>query len=299
MKPVIAIKYTLFIVFLLYFSSVFAQKIEAKVEVNSQQITGVNKEVFRSLQENMQELLNNTSWIDNKNGVKDKIRATFLLTIDSRMEDNMYSGSLQIQADRIVFNSSYRTPLLNHKDKQVLFSYIPNENLEFIKGGRNNNLVAIFAYYAYLIIALDADSFSRFGGSDYFKEVQYIVNQQEQTSGSGWSSADKVVNRYWIVEDFLNYKDLREAFYTYHIQGLDKMVVEPREALLNMTECIKSLVDVYEKEVNASSMHVFFDAKARELVECFSVLPADKKNEMYMLLGRLSPGHLGIYKGLE
>lgn len=299
MKPATIIRYIVFIVLLLHFFTAFSQELNAKVEVNSQRIAGVDKNVFSSLQNNMQELLNGTTWTDQKIESKEKIKATFILTIDGRLEENVYRASLQVQADRIVFDSSYRTPLLNHKDKQVVFSYIPNENLEFSKGGRNNNLVAVFAYYAYLVIGLEADSFGKYGGSDYFKEAQYIVSQQEQTPHSGWSSSDREVNRYWIVEDFLNYKDLREAFYTYHIEGLDKMVAEPRQALLNLTESIKHLENVRKKSTDVSAMHVFFDAKSRELAESFSVLPLEKKKEMYLLLERLAPGHLGNYKGLE
>lgn len=278
---------------------VAAQELNCKVTVFSQKITGVDNTQFQALQRNLSELMNATAWTNQKLDEKEKISCTFILTLDAKTAENTYQANVQIQANRPVFNASYTTPLLNHKDKKVNFSFLPNESLQYAAGGKNNDLVAVAAYYAYLIIGLDADSFSKFGGTSALKSAQQIVLQQGQNLEGGWSATERNINRYWIVEDLLNYKDLRQSFYTYHREGLDKMVTDPQQAMENILESIRSLENVYKKSSDVSFMHVLFDAKANEITQSIAALPNEKRQKMYKFLTKIDPGHLGIYKALE
>ncbi|PVX52534.1 uncharacterized protein DUF4835 [Balneicella halophila] len=276
------------------------QELDCDVKVITQKVTGVDHVVFKTLEQNLSDILNATKWTDNKNNAKEKIACTFLLIIEGVPNENSYQASVQVQASRPVFNSSYITPLLNHKDKQITFSYLPNEAFHYEGVGKNKELVAVAAYYAYLILGLDGDSFSRLGGTSYFKKALDISVQQGQgLSNDGWSTSEREINRYWMVEDLLNYKELRESIYNYHREGLDKMVTEPREAIENMLESIKDLAKVHQKSSDVAAMHMFFDAKANEITQSTLVLPPEKRKEMYDLLGTIDPGHLGIYKVLE
>lgn len=276
----------------------WGQELDCEVKVITQKITGVDNAVFKTLERNLSEILNTTYWGDKK-GIK-KIPCTFLLTLEGVSDENTYVANVQIQAARPVFNSSYLTPLINHKDQQVEFSFLPNESLQFERIGTNKEIVAIAAYYAYLILGLDADSFSKLGGTEYLKKALSICIQQgqEQANG-GWSASERKINRYWIVEDLLNYRDLRETIYSYHREGLDKMVAAPRQAMNDMLQSIKDLKKVYHKSSDVAAMHMFFDAKANEITQSAMALTPKDRKAMYDLLGVIDPGHLGIYKALE
>lgn len=276
----------------------FSQELDCKVTVVSQKITGVDNTVFRNLERNLSEVLNSTAWTDNKVDNKEKIACSFTLTLDAKKDQNSYQATLQVQANRPVFNATYTTPLLNHRDKKVVFTYLPNESLQYVAGGKNNELIAVAAYYAYLIIGLDADSFARLEGTKALKNAQNIVLQQQAALG-GWSASENTINRYWIVEDFITYKNLRETLYTYHREGLDKMVTAPREAMQNMLQSIKNLEKVHQKSSDVAAMHVFFDAKANEIMQSIIVLPAKEQKKWYTFLAKIDPGHLGIYKNFE
>ncbi len=286
------------------------QELNCKVTVVSQKITGVDNTVFRRLKNNLSEILNTTDWTNQKFDAKEKIECNFILTLEAKSDENIFKASLQVQAYRPVFESSYDTPLLNHKDKQVTFSFLPNESLQYTAGGRNNELVAVIAYYAYLIIGLDADSFSKFGGSEALKKAQQIVQYQTQGAENGWAATERNINRYWIIEDLLNYKDLRETIYQYHREGLDNMASAPREGIENLLESIEELKNVHEKSTNVAAMHVFFDAKANEITQSVAAFPEKKRKKIFAfpekkrkkifsLLAKIDPGHLGIYKTIE
>lgn len=278
---------------------VHAQELNCKVTVNAEKIVGKDKASIANLEQNISEILSTTAWTSEKIKEQGKISCSFVLTLDARTDENTYQATLQVQADRPVFNSSYSTPILNHKDKEVIFTFLPNEALQYTAGGKNNEVVAIIAYYAYLIIGIDADSFANMGGSKALKNAQDIVLRQGNIGQGGWSAAERKINRYWIIEDLLSYKTLRETIFDYHRKGLDRMVTEPRDAIQTVLASIENLKKVNQKSTDVAAMHLFFDAKASEVVQSASVLSAPEKKKLYALLAKIDPGHLGIYKALE
>ncbi len=285
----------------LFPKSTNAQELNCKVSVVFTKIAGVEKSVFKDLEKNISEILNNTNWTGQQLEKNAKIPCTFILTIDEVTGENTYQGSLQVQASRPVFESSYLTTLLNHKDKQVNFTFLPSESLRYSESSANNELVAILAFYANLIIGIDQDSFSNLGGTESYKRAQEIAFLQggQADGDSGWSATSKDINRYWIVKDFLSFKNLRQAIYNYHREGLDNMARAPKKGQKNLLESISGLEKVYNNSSNASAMHVFFDAKANEITEIAIVLPQEKRKKLHQLLAKINPGHLGIYKALE
>lgn len=282
-----------------FFSStvIKAQELNPDVKVASQKITGVNPDIFVSMQRSIQELLSTTSWTEKTVSPKELIPCSFIITIDKVEKENTYKANLQIQASRPVFNSSYTSTLINHKDKDLDFSYLPNESLQYSKGSKNdNNLVAVLAYYAHLIIGLEADSFSKYGGADYLKEAQNIVGRQND---SGWDSSERTNNRYWIIEDYRNLKGLRETMYNYHRKGLDFMVDKPRSAINTIAESLISLEKLYTKSSTQAALHLFFDAKYREISDSMKALKPEKKKKLRLVLEKIDPGHISTYKALE
>lgn len=276
-----------------------AQELNCTVEVISQKITGVDNATFKNLERTLSEILNTTAWSNTKFDSKEKISCTFILTLEAKTAANTYQANAQIQANRPVFNSSYTSSLLNHRDKQVQFTFLPNESLQYIANGKNNELVAVAAYYAYLIIGLDADSYAHLGGSQSFKKAQNIVFQQGKEVANGWSATEHNINRYWIIENLLNHKALRQTSYRYHREGLDQMVENPRQAMENLLQSIENLEKVHKHSSDLAAMHLFFDAKANEISQSARMLPSPKRKKLHRLLAKIDPGHLGIYKVLE
>ncbi len=278
-----------------------AQELDCKVSVVIKKIAGVEKSVFSDLEKSITEILNNTNWTGKQLEKGAKIPCAFILTIDNVTGENTYQANLQVQASRPVFESSYLTPLLNHKDKQLTFKFLPNESLQYSESGMNNELVAVLAFYANLIIGLDQDSFSNLGGTDAYKRAQEIVFLQggQASSESGWSATNKGINRYWIIKDILSYKNLRQAIYSYHRDGLDNMVRSPQKGQENLLQSVADLEKVHSRSSDVAAMHVFFDAKASEIAESAVVLPQNERKKLHNLLAKIDPGHLGIYKVLE
>lgn len=274
-----------------------AQELDAEVRVVGQKVTGVDPSIFVNMQRGLEELLSTTSWTDKEISEDTKISCSFILTIEEVKKNNIYRANLQVQASRPVFKSSYSTTLLNHRDKEIVFTYIPNVPFQYNKGGKNeNNLVAIISYYAHLIIGLEADSFSKYGGSEYLKEAQNIVARQ---TGEGWDSSERTSNRYWIIEDYRDLKGLREIFYNYHRKGLDLMVDEPRDAVNTIADNLLALEKTFIKSSTQVALHLFFDAKAREISNSMKALEDDKKKKLLTVLEKVDPGHINVYKVLE
>src|SRR5438552_3414107 len=181
-----------------------AQELQAKVTVLSQQIgTNVNKNIFTTLQTQLTNLINNRKWTGDVFQPQEKIQCNFLLNLQSVVDDNTYKASLTIQAARPIYNSTYQSQLVNFQDADVTFKYIEYQPVEFNEnrvGGTDplaGNLTAVIAYYVYLILGLDYDSFKLKAGAEYFQRAENIVtNAPEERNISGWKSFDGTRNRY-------------------------------------------------------------------------------------------------------
>jgi len=274
-----------------------AQELNCKVTVLHEKITGVDASVFASMQKGITDFMNTHKWTTDDFAINEKIDVTILINLTGRSsaDNDAYAATLSIQASRPVYNSSYASPLVNYVDKDVLFKFSQFVPLQFDDNNVSgtdplaSNLTALLAYYSYLVIGLDYDSFSPDGGTVYLKKAQSVVsNAPEQSKNiSGWKSVDGTHNRYWIIDQLLNtrFQDVRTYWYSMHREGLDNMYNKPADARLKMVSGLYKLFSVSKENPSSVLIQFFFNAKSDELAKVVAQLPstADKTPYITML----------------
>ncbi|MCB8964557.1 MAG: DUF4835 family protein [Bacteroidales bacterium] len=278
-----------------------AQELRCNVQVNSQKIQGTNRTVFQNLQTTIYEFMNNTSWTNHVYGFDERIECNIMLNITEQLGSDEYKGTLQVQSRRPVFGSSYNTTMLNFLDNNLHFRYMEFDKIEFSESTHLSNLSAILAFYAYVIIGLDYDSFASMGGSDYYLKAEKVVTNAQMAPEKGWKAYEgNRKNRYWMVENLLNskYRPLREAYYRYHRQGLDRMSEKSTEGRAEIADCLTLLQKVYREKPDAYmfGLQLFFDAKNDELVNVFSESFSAEKARVVNILTEVDNPNAAKYK---
>lgn len=283
------------IISLLFFiglTKMYALELNAKVTVNSDRIQSTNKNVFTTMELALNRLINDTKWSNASFAVTEKIDCTFSLSISEQSSDNTFKAELFIQARRPVYNSSYQTSTLNFRDKSVDFEYMENAPLEMTETSINNNLIATVAFYCNLILALDFDSFSLYGGSVFFRTAQNIAMQAQSNSGwTGWSAFDDNKSRSSIINAYLDetIKPMRELSYTYHRKGLDEMAANPDRARTTILNALPVLKDIRSIQNSEIVLQMFVDCKLDEIVSLAGKATAEEKKITYDLLKSVFP----------
>ena len=296
-----------FLLLLLVVSSTsIGQELNARVTVVTTRVSNnVNRNTFLTLQTALNNFLNNRKWTSETYAPNERIDCNFLLNLESTSETNVYKASLTIQAARPVFNTNYLSPIINYKDDDLTFKYIEFQQLDFNENrvtGTDalvSNLTAVFAYYAYLIIGFDSDSFSPKGGEVYFQKAQNIVNNAPDGRNiSGWKAFDGIRNRYWLVENMSNsrFAIMHDIYYNYYRLVMDKLYDDEKGARAELLNVLNLLDNFNTENPNKMITQFFFQGKATELVKVFSkASPPDKARAME-LLPRLDLTNAGKYK---
>lgn len=267
-----------------------AQELNATVTVGFDRITDANPDIFKSLEKAAQDFLNNTRFTTRNFSRNERITCSFFFNI-SAYNNNSFSATLQVNALRPVFNSTYTTPLLNYSDKDIAFTYNLGENLIYNPSTYDSNLVSLLAFYANMILGLDGDSYAENGGTPYFDAAQGIAVTAQTGGSKGWSQQDGNQSRYVFVTDMLSttFSPFREAMYSYHRGALDTMANDTKKSKENAIVAIKKLGELYKVRPNAFLTRIFFDAKADEIVSMFSGGPNVPVTELSETLNRISP----------
>lgn len=289
------------IAFILSFHSI-GQELNCQVTVTSNpnlDITTTEKEVFKELEQTIFELMNNTAWSKDEFEVEERINCVMQLSVTKVVSSDRYEASLQIQSTRPVLNTTYNTTLFNFLDENVQFSFQRNAILVYAPNEFRDNLTAILAYYAYMILAFDYDSFSLEGGSKFFNKAQEIVVLAQSAGGSGWRSNERGKNnRYWIVDNALHqlFKPLRQCTYEYHRMGLDKMNENPEKARENIYKALQKLNTVNSARPGSVNVLNFLQAKVNELKGIYKNAETKEKNNVVNLLKRIDPANSSKYQ---
>lgn len=276
--------------FLLLFGLTQAQELNCTVTFSTDQVGATNQQVFKTLKKSLTEFVNNTKWTEQTYKGAEKIECSFFFTITAYNADQ-FTGTLQVQASRPVYNSTYMSPILNINDKEINFNYIEFQNLTFNPNSFDSNLLSIMAFYANLIIGMDADTYALEGGSKSLESAQNIANLAQQSQIKGWSQSEKNQNRYFIITDMLSptFVSFRKTMYEYHLKSMDKMVENPKEAKENIKSALKTLTEVSDSRPNSFLVRLFFDAKSDEIVSIYTDGPKIDVTEVINSLNRLSP----------
>lgn len=267
-----------------------AQELNCTVEVNSSKIEGTDKSPFEELQEAMTEYVNTRKWTNTQFAVNEKIECRLFFTI-SKYEDEKFTGDLQVQLSRPVYNSTYTTPLLNFKDTKIEFTHRRGEPLNFNESTWEDNLTGILNYYVYLFLALDFDSFSPLGGQPYFDKVATIVQMAQSSGETGWRAFEDTKNRSAVLSSYTDAatSGIRDLLYNYHRKGLDEMVTSPDKGRAAITESLQQIKKIHAAAPMSVALSIFKDTKLDELVNVYSGAPESERTDVYNLLKEIYP----------
>lgn len=279
-----------------------SQELNCQITINSSQVQGtVEKQIFDQLQKSIYEFMNNTKWTRDAFAVNEKIDCSMLIIINKKISSEDYEASIQVQSRRPVYKSSYFTQVFNYQDDNFDFTYQQFSVLDFNLNTFQNNLTSVLAFYAYVIIATDYDSFSSLGGAEYWQKAQQIVNNAQTSNFKGWRSNDGDRNRYWLIENTLQpvFAGIRNCMYEYCKNGLDIMHESPENGRTKILSALELLKPVYNARPASFNMQLFFNAKADELINIFKTAPPEEKNKAVELLMLVDPANTTKYLKIQ
>ncbi|MSP84245.1 MAG: DUF4835 family protein [Flavobacteriaceae bacterium] len=284
----------------LAFGFVQAQQLNCTVNVNADKATSTNNQIFKTLEKSLTEFVNKTDWTGVAYKQEEKINCSMFITV-SAYESNQFTATIQVQSSRPIYNSTYSSPVLNFNDKDFSFRYTEFENLTFNPSIFDSNLISVIAFYSYLIIGMDGDTFSKQGGSNYLETAQDISNVAISGGYKGWSQSDGIQNRYFLINDMLSntFSPFREALYEYHFEGLDLMHKDLNAAKLKIKDALNTIRKINETRPNAFLTRVFFDAKSDEIVSIYSAGPSMDLIDLIGNLNTISPLNSSKWAGIK
>lgn len=287
-------------IFFLSFSLfVKAQELNCKITINSDQVSQTNQQVFKTLERSLNDFVNKNKWTNKVYKENERVSAQIFITITD-YESNRFKGNLQIQSSRPVFNTSYESPVFNYKDNQFNFEYIEFQPLIFNENVYESNLVSVIAYYAYVVLGLDADTFELEGGNEFFRKAQSIVTQAQGSNSSGWSqSSDR--SRFELIDNLLSntYKEYRVAMYNYHRKGLDILGDNNSTGKQIIAGTMNLFDTMMKRRPNAFLIQTFFDAKSEEILNVFSGGPKVDIIKLKETLTRVAPLYSSTWNDIK
>jgi len=290
-------------IFILLILSLFmltarSQEFVCNVEVSSQQIQGSDRRIYETMKNAIYEFMNNRNWTNYNFKYNERIECSILINITERPSPDYFRCDMTLALRRPVFNSSYNSVLFNYIDKDIDIEYIENQPLDFSVGMFSSNLTSILAYYAYVMLGLDFDSFMLNGGNPYYEAALNIVNTAQNTSYSGWKSAENTRNRFWLLENLTNpsYAGFRSFYYEYHLKGLDVMYEFPEKGRQTILGTLEYLQEIKQSRPGLLFLQIIADSKRDELVNIFSDGIATEKTAAVKILNEIDPANAMTYQ---
>jgi len=286
------------------FNKVHTQELYCNVQVMAPQIQMTDKSIFEDMQKSLLEFINGKKWTNYNYKVNEKIECNILINVTEQISTDKFKGSIQIQSRRPIYGSSYNSTLFNYIDKDFEFEYSKFYHLEYVENSSNPNLVSVVAFYVYIILGLDFDSFSLYGGDIYYQKAQTIVSNSQGASEPGWKAYESQKNRYWLIENMTNpiFKPLRQCIYVYHRLGMDVMYDKLESGRMKVLEALELLPQVHREKPSSLFMQVFFLAKSDEIVNIFSGANSPEKTRVMKVLNEVDVANmskLSKYKNIE
>lgn len=270
------------------------QELNCQVQIFSQQIQGTdNKRIFDNLQKQIFEFMNNTKWTKDQFLQQEKIECSILINITEKVSSDAFKATIQVQSRRPIYKSSYNSPVFNYNDQRFEFNYVEFQPFEFNMNNFTSNLTSILAYYAYVIIAIDYDTYAPLGGTEYWKAAQQVVTNAQTANETGWKAFETQKNRFWLVDNILNpvYQPIRDTWYRYHRKGLDIMFEKTEEGRAEIFASLNALKEVHKNRPASFNMQLFFEAKMQEVINIFQQGTNEEKTEITETLNLIDPAN--------
>jgi len=277
----------------------YAQELNCTVTVNSDQVSQGDLPVFKTLERSLNDFVNKNKWTNRTFKENERLNAQMFITV-TNYESNRFEGNIQIQSTRPVFNTSYETPIFNYKDGQFSFQYIEFEPLVYNPNVFESNLVAVVSFYIYVMLGMDADTFSLEGGSEYFREAQKIVTQAQGSNYRGWSqTGDRT--RFEMIDDLLSntYREYHVAMYNYHRKGLDILGDNNSTGKQVIQGTMNLFATMQKRRPNAFLTQIFFETKSDEIASIFSDGPKVDIVKLKETLNRVAPYFSGTWNNIK
>lgn len=277
-----------------------AQDLNARVKVISGKIKTSNTHIFQSLETAMKDFLNGRKWCADNIKPQERIDCNFVLNLTNWDGSSAFSGELLIQSSRPVYNSGYNSSLLNINDKDFDFIYAEGQSIDYSDQNFQSNLSSVMAFYAYIIVGMDYDTFSPLGGTPYFNVAQTVVTNAQGSAYKGWKAFDGNTNRYWLAENLNNkiYTPLRNFMYEYHRNGLDEMADNASKGRKAISDLLPTLSQVDRQRLGSMFPLVFFTAKSDELIAIFNKADNRERTEAINILSQVDPANGTKYQNI-
>jgi hypothetical protein len=265
-------------------------------------VQGSNREIFVNMQRDIYEFINNTVWTNHVFGYAERIDCNMLINLTEQLSGDDFRGTIQIQLRRPAFNTTYNSTMLNFVDNNFQFKYVEFQTIEFDPSAHRANLISVLAYYVYIILGIDYDSYAPLGGTEFFQMAEKIVTNAQNAPESGWKPYDgsRNRNRYWLVKNILNkeYEGLRQYLYEYNINGLDRLESRVSEARNSMAESLKLIQDVYRKKPDPFMyfLQIIVDAKSEEIINIFTGAFPEERSRVVQIMTEIDPANKSKYE---
>lgn len=278
-----------------------AQELKCRVVVNAQQIAASERAIFTEMENTFAQFINDRVWTEDEFQLEERINCNIILTLDPKETEagaGRFGASVQILASRPVYGSDYETVLFNFADRDWQFEYFTSQPLQFNENSFTSNITSLLAFYAYVIIGMDYDSFSELGGTKYFQVANQIVSNAQNSNYVGWNQFNSVRNRYWLSENLLSasFEPLRKGIYLYHLKGLDTFAANPDEARKVILEAVKGMQSTNKARPRSILTISFIDAKESELVSIFKEGDPSIRKQVYDILRGIDPARTETFK---
>lgn len=280
---------------------VSAQELDCRVQLSSSAIQETsNRQMFQEMQTAIYEFMNNTVWTNHVFKQDERIECNLYITLSERISSDEFKGTIQVQSSRTIFGTSYKSPVFKHLDQDFRIRYVEYEPIEFNINTHQDNFASILAYYAYIIIGMDYDTYGLNAGNEFFSKAEKIVQNAQNAQEPGWKAYESLKNRYWLVENLMNdaYSPIREAMYMYHRQGLDRMTEKLESGRTTIEEAIEGLKEVHNRKPGSYLMAIFTDTKADEIINIFKEAFPDQKNRVVRVMSEIDPANSSKYDGI-
>ena len=280
-----------------------AQELQVKITINSAQVEGSDKSVFENLQQTLEQWMNDRQWTELQFQKNERINVNFNLTVTKYDKaNNRFTCSAMIQANRPVYNSAYTTTLYNNKDGDFNFDFIQFDQLNYNDEVVDNQLTALLAYYAYLIIGLDLDSFAPMGGTEVLQRCMNLANNAQDLGFTGWKAFEDSRNRFAIINDYLDeaMKPFRQFQYDYYRKGLDEMATNAERGRTNISEALENLKQAHQDKPLSLLPQIWTDYKRDELANIYKGKGTQKeKDHVYELLFSINASQSNAWEKIK
>ena len=288
-------------IFLLMVFSLSAQDFQCSLSINSTAISGTNRNKFNTLQQELHKFVNDRKWCQYTLKTNERIECAIMIVLTASTGDT-YTGNMNIQLQRPVYNTNYKSPVLNLKDNDIKFTYEEGTPLEYSDNQNLNQLTSLIAYYLNIFLALDFDTFSLNGGEPYYNLAQGVVNACQSATEPGWKSYESSQgNRYWMMENLTNptYSKIHDFLYKYHRLGLDMMSESVDVGRASILDAIRDLQKVNSQKSNLYIVRIMIQAKSDEIVNIFKEATPVEKTEVVRLMKQIDPANSAKYNAIN